>query len=545
RRHAARKGVRRFTNRHHMKNKKVTLYDTTLRDGNQGLGVHLSLADKLRIAGKLDDLGIHYIEGGWPNPTNTIDTEFYASVRKQKLRARIAAFGSTRRPGVRAADDPFLPLLVASEAPVITVFGKTWDLHVDQVLRTSRSENIAMIHDTVMYLKKYADEVFYDAEHFFDGYRFNPEYALATLAAARDAGADCLVLCDTNGGLLPDEFVRIFREVRAAFSCDLGVHMHNDTGCAAANSCLGVIEGANQVQGTINGLGERCGNANLCTIIPNLQLKRDISLLSAHQIQMLTSVSVFVAEIVNTIPDVSQPYVGEAAFSHKAGAHADAVRKVRASFEHVAPESVGNERHFVLSHQAGSSTMLEKLKAILPGIDKKDPRVKKLLLHIKKLEAEGYQFEAAEGSFELLARKSLGHFSRPFEVLGFRVIEEKRENGDCISEATIKVQEDDIVEHTAAEGDGPVNALDNALRKVLIKFYPGLAAVKLEDFKVRVLDGREGTEAKVRVLIESSDGESRWATVGVSTNIIEASWLALIDSLKYKLMKEQLKEKRH
>jgi 2-isopropylmalate synthase len=528
-----------------MKKEKVTLYDTTLRDGNQGLGVHLSLSDKLRITEKLDEIGVHYIEGGWPNPTNMIDTEYYRSVGKLKLQAKIAAFGSTRRPGVRAAADPFLQMLVASETPVITVFGKSWDLHVEQVIRTSHAENLSMIHDTVSFLKKHTDEVVYDAEHFFDGYKANPAYALHTLEVARDAGAEYLVLCDTTGGLLPDEFLRIFREVRSRFTCKLGVHMHNDTGCAEANSCLGVIEGANQVQGTMNGLGERCGNANLCTIIPNLQLKRGFSLLSAHQLQMLTSVSVFIAEIANTIPDISQPYVGEAAFSHKAGAHADAVRKVRASFEHVTPESIGNERHFVLSHQAGSSTMLEKLKAILPGIDKKDARVKTLLMHLKELEAGGYQFEAAEGSFELLARKTLGHFSEPFEVLGFRVIEEKHENGNVFSEATIKVREYDIVEHTAAEGDGPVNALDNALRKALVKFYPTLADVKLEDFKVRVLDGRDGTGAKVRVLIESSDGESRWATVGVSTNIIEASWFALIDGLKFKLMKEQLGKKHH
>ncbi|MBN2036124.1 MAG: citramalate synthase [Chitinispirillaceae bacterium] len=522
-----------------MKHRTVSLYDTTLRDGNQGLGVHLSLSDKLRITEKLDEIGIHYIEGGWPNPTNTIDTEYYRSVKKLRIKAKIAAFGSTRRPGIKVSADPFVAMVASSGTPAITVYGKSWDLHVERVLCTSLQENLAMISDTVAYLKKHTDEVIYDAEHFFDGYRANPEYALKTLDAARDAGAGCLVLCDTNGGLLPDEFLTIFRYVRARFKGRIGVHMHNDTGCADALSCLGVLEGADQVQGTMNGMGERCGNANLCTIIPNLQLKRDIPLVAERQLRMLTPAAVFIAEIANTIPDMAQPYVGEAAFAHKAGAHADAVRKVRASFEHVQPETVGNARHFVLSHQAGSGTMLEKLKAVLPGIDKKDPRVKKLLQHIKEQESAGYQYEAAEGSFDLLARKKLGHFTEPFEVLGFRVIEEKRENGNVFSEATIKVREDDIIEHTAAEGDGPVNALDNALRKALTKFYPSLAKVKLEDFKVRVLDGREGTEAKVRVLIESSDGESRWATVGVSTNIIEASWLALIDSLKYKLMMEQ------
>jgi 2-isopropylmalate synthase len=528
-----------------MKNKKIFLYDTTLRDGNQGLGIHLSLSDKLRITAKLDTLGIHYIEGGWPNPTNAIDIAYYREVRKLKLKAKIAVFGSTRRPGARAATDPFVKMLVAAETPVITVFGKSWDMQVRKVLKTSLDENLAMIEDTIAFCRRHAREVIYDAEHFFDGYRANPAYALTALRVARDAGADVLVLCDTNGGMLPDEFVPVFRAVKEQTNAKLGVHLHNDTGCADAMSCLGVLEGACMVQGTMNGMGERCGNANLCTIIPNLQIKRGYRLLPPGNLSALTSTSVFLAEIANTIPDVKQPYVGEAAFAHKAGAHADAVRKVRRSFEHVTPESVGNERLFVVSHQAGSSTMLEKLRNILPGADKSDQRVKKLLGRIKELESMGYQFEAAEGSFELIAREMLGQFVEPFDVLGFRVTEEKRENGAVFSEATIKIKENDVVEHTAAEGDGPVNALDNALRKALIKFYPSLAEVKLEDFKVRVLDGRDGTGAKVRVLIESSDGVSRWGTVGVSSNIIEASWLALIDALKYKLMKEKIKlEKR-
>jgi len=526
----------------------ISLYDTTLRDGNQGLGIHLSLSDKLRITEKLNELGIHYIEGGWPNATNAIDTAYYREVKKMKLKATITAFGSTRRPGARAAADPFVKTLVAAETTAITIFGKAWDMQVSEVLRTSLDENLAMIADTVAFCRRHTGEVIYDAEHFFDGYRANPAYALKTLRVARDAGAAMLVLCDTNGGLLPDEFVTIFREVKGQMSAKpevyLGVHMHNDAGCADATSCLGVLEGAALVQGTMNGMGERCGNANLCTIIPNLQLKRGFSLISSQQLSTLTSISLFIAEIVNTIPDVRQPYVGKAAFAHKAGAHADAVRKVRKSFEHVTPDSVGNKRSFVVSHQAGSSTILEKLKNIQPGLDKKDLRVKKLLQRIKDLESAGYQFEAAEGSFELIARELLGQFVEPFDVLGFRVTEEKRENGEVFSEATIKVKENEVTEHTAAEGDGPVNALDNALRKALIKFYPSLADVKLEDFKVRVLDGRDGTGAKVRVLIESSDGVSRWGTVGVSSNIIEASWLALIDGLKYKLMKDKLKPKK-
>ncbi|KMQ52951.1 (R)-citramalate synthase [Chitinispirillum alkaliphilum] len=525
------------------KNRKIDLYDTTLRDGNQALGISLSLNDKLDIAVKLNELGVKYIEGGWPNPTNTIDTEFYSHASKLNLTAKIAAFGSTRRPGNEVSKDPFMEMLVSTKAPVATIFGKSWDLHVTQVINTTLEENLAMIYDSVHFLKKHMDEVIYDAEHFFDGYKNNPRHALDTLKAAEDGGADCIVLCDTNGGLLPDEFISIFKEIKSKINTKIGIHMHNDSGCAEAMSCLGVIEGADHVQGTINGLGERCGNANLCTIIPSLQLKRGFDLISADQLKNLTSISVYVAEVANVTPDIRKPYVGEAAFSHKAGAHADGVRKVRHSFEHISPEIVGNNRYFVVSDQAGSSTILEKLEFIKPGLDKKDPDVKKLLLKIKELESDGYQFEAAEGSFELIAREILGQFKEPFLVKGFRVIEEKNENGQVYSEATIKVQEEDVFEHTAAEGDGPVNALDNALRKALIKFYPSLSEVKLEDFKVRVLDGRDGTEAKVRVLIESTDIYDRWGTVGVSTNIIEAAWFALIDSLKYKLMKDTLKNR--
>jgi len=518
----------------------VKIYDTTLRDGNQALGVSLSLHDKLRITEKLDDLGVHYIEGGWPNSTNTVDSSYYREVASLRLRARIAAFGSTCRPGVKACDDLFLPQLVDTGAPVATIYGKSWTLHVEEVIRTTLAENLRMIVDSVTFLKKNFDEVFYDAEHFFDGYRADPLYAIRTLEAAAEGGADCIVLCDTNGGTLPDDFIAVFNAVKDKIGVPLGLHMHNDSGCAEANSCLGAAFGAVQIQGTINGLGERCGNANLCTIIPNLQLKKGFDIISDRQLAQLTQVSLFVAETANLIPNNRLPYVGEAAFSHKAGAHADGVRKVRNSFEHVAPEVVGNTRNFIVSDQAGASTIIEKLSTIRQGLDKKDPLVKKLLGVIKRLESEGYQFEAADGSFELIARETLGFFREPFEVMGFRVIEEKRENGDLLSEATIKVREGDLFEHTAAEGDGPVNALDNALRKALVKLYPSLAAVKLEDYKVRVLDGSEGTESKVRVLIESSDGESRWGTIGVSTNIIEASWKALIDGLKFKLMKDAL-----
>ncbi|MDR2591808.1 MAG: citramalate synthase [Chitinispirillales bacterium] len=516
----------------------VDLYDTTLRDGNQALGISLSLKDKLMIAEKLNELGINYIEGGWPNPTNTVDTEFYAKVKKMKLKAKIAAFGSTKRPGNKVSEDPFMQALITTGAHVATIFGKSWDLHVKKVINTTLEENLTMINDSVRFLKKHFDEVVYDAEHFFDGFKANPEYAMKTLLAAKDAGADCLVLCDTNGGLLPDEAVEIFRVVKSKINdAKFGVHMHNDSGCAEASSCLCVIEGASHVQGTMNGLGERCGNANLCTIIPNLQLKRGFNLVTPEQLKMLTPASLYVAELANTTPNIRHPYVGEAAFSHKAGAHADGVRKVRRSFEHTDPETVGNSRQFVVSDQAGASTILEKLSKIKSGLDKKDPIVKKVLAKIKEMEAAGYQFEAADASFELIVRKVFGEFKEPFTVKAFRVIEEKRESGETYSEATIQVIEDGVLEHTAAEGDGPVNALDNALRKALLKFFPSIKGVKLDDYKVRVLDGKDGTAAKVRVLIESSDKLSRWGTVGVSENIIEASWIALIDSLMYKLMK--------
>ncbi|MDR2693765.1 MAG: citramalate synthase [Chitinispirillales bacterium] len=519
----------------------VDLYDTTLRDGNQALGISLSLKDKLMIAQKLDEIGMNCIEGGWPNPTNAVDTEFYTRVNKMNLKAKIAAFGSTKRPGNRVEDDPFMLALISTGAPVATIFGKSWDLHVEKVINTSLDENLSMINDSVRFLKKHFDEVVYDAEHFFDGYKANPEYALKTLLAAKDAGADCVVLCDTNGGLLPDEAVEIFRVVKSKLNdTKLGVHLHNDSGCAEASSCLCVIEGAVHVQGTMNGLGERCGNANLCTIIPNLQIKRGFNLVTPEQMKMLTSASLYVAELANTTPNVRHPYVGEAAFSHKAGAHADGVRKARESFEHINPESVGNNRQFVVSDQAGASTILEKLSNIRSGLDKKDPIVKKVLAKIKDMEAAGYQFEAADASFELIVREVLGEFKEPFVVKAFRVIEEKRSGGETYSEATIQVVEGGELEHTAAEGDGPVNALDNALRKALVKFFPSIKEVKLDDYKVRVLDGKDGTAAKVRVLIESSDKTSQWGTVGVSTDVIEASWIALVDSLMYKIMKDAI-----
>ncbi len=521
----------------------VKIYDTTLRDGNQAIGIGLSLRDKLEVAQKLDSLGVHYIEGGWPNPTNEIDTRFYPEVAKLNLKAKISAFGSTKRPGTAIEEDPFITDIVNSSASVATIFGKSWDLHVTDVIRCSLEENLSMIHESVRFLKARKDEVIYDAEHFFDGYLNNPDYAISSLLAAQEAGADCIVLCDTNGGLLPGDFRRIFLDVKNRITTPLGLHLHNDTGCAEANSIYGVELGAVHVQGTINGLGERCGNANLCTIIPALQLKLGIPLISEMQMASLTETAIYVADIANTSFNIRAPYVGEAAFSHKAGAHVDGVRKVRRAFEHIHPEEVGNKRNFVISDQAGSGTILEKLKDIRPDLDKKDPIVQNLLGRIKQMESDGYHFETADGSFQLIVHEELGDFAKPFTIKGFRVIEEKIGDNPPTSEATIKVIDGDHEVHTAAEGDGPVDALSNALYKAVGSIYPVMKDVTLEDFKVRVLEGSQGTAAKVRVLIESSDGFERWGTIGVSTNIIEASWIALLDSIKYKLLKEKMKEK--
>jgi 2-isopropylmalate synthase len=522
-----------------MTQKSIQIYDTTLRDGNQAIGIGLSLSDKLEVAQKLDELGVHYIEGGWPNPTNEIDSRFYDEVSKFNLKAKIAAFGSTKRPNTKVAEDPFIADIASANASVATIYGKSWDLHVTDVIRCSLDQNLDMISESVAYLKQNKDEVVFDAEHFFDGYLNNPDYAIKALLAAQEGGAECLVLCDTNGGTLTGDFRRILLDVLDKVSIPVGLHLHNDTGGAEANSIYGVELGAVHVQGTINGLGERCGNANLCTIIPALQLKKGYSLVTPAQLASLTPTAIYVSEIANAGYNIRAPFVGEAAFSHKAGAHVDGVRKVRKAFEHVAPETVGNQRHFVISDQAGSGNILEKLKDIRPDLDKKDPIVQKLLGTIKGMEKEGYHFEAADATFDLIVHEELGDFAKPFTISGFRVIEEKR--GDCppISEATIKVINGDTEVHTAAEGDGPVNALDNALRKAIGEIYPIIKTVRLEDYKVRVLQGDAGTTAKVRVLIESSDGTERWGTIGVSTNIIEASWIALLDSIKYKLLKSK------
>ncbi len=518
----------------------IKIYDTTLRDGNQDRNISFSLEDKLIIAKKLDELGVHYIEGGWPNASNPTDLQFFEEIRKVDLKhAKIAAFGSTRGLNITADEDPILKSLIDSKASVITIFGKTWDLHVTDIIKTTLAENLLMIEESISYLKKHCEEVVFDAEHFFDGYKSNSEFALSALDAAVRGGADCLVLCDTNGGMMPSEYGEIVSIVCKRFpGVEIGIHNHNDSGCAVANAIAGFEAGSTHVQGTINGIGERCGNADLCTIIANIELKLGYESIGKENLLKLTETSLFVNEVANIQHNSHLPYVGQAAFAHKGGAHIDGVLKKSISFEHVKPEVVGNERTLILSDQSGGATVVEKLKKIYPEIDKKDPLVKEILFKVKEMESQGYQFEVADGSFKLLAKKIKGDYQEPFVIQSYRVIEEKRNGVEPYSEATIKVYANDKVVHTAAEGDGPVNALDNAIRKALTKFYPQLASIHLKNYKVIVIEGDSGTSSKVRVIIESSDGNEVWGTVGVSENIIEASWIALIDSINYKLMKE-------
>ena len=513
----------------------VQLFDTTLRDGNQARGLSFSLEDKLAIAKLLDGFGIRYIEGGWPNSTNQLDVEFFRRAREVEWKqARIACFGSTRRPGRSAADDAGLAGLLQAGCPVVTIFGKSWDLHVDQVLRVSREENLAMIRDTLAHLKNAGREVVYDAEHFFDGWKANPEYALSTLRAAMEGGADWLVLCETNGGMaLSWEVEEIVGRVARAFpGARLGIHAHNDSGTAVANSLAAVRAGATQVQGTVNGIGERCGNADLVPILANLQLKMGLQVVP--DLSGLRELSRAVWEIANLPPDLRAPYVGDAAFAHKGGMHIDGVVKVARSFEHVDPALVGNERELIVSDQGGGALVAARLSEIAPDLDKKDPRVGEILREVKALESEGWHFEMAEASFHLLAARRLGLFAEPFRVKHYRVTEEM---GEVASEATVQVEVGQETAHTAAFGNGPVDALDAALRKAVARFFPELAKVRLTDYKVRVLEGAAGTGARVRVWVESTDGHRTWATAGVSENIIEASWLALVDSLVYRLFR--------
>lgn len=515
---------------------KVTLYDTTLRDGAQREGISLSVEDKLRIAAALDRLGIDYIEGGWPG-SNPKDVEFFARIGELELEhAVIAAFGSTRRVGVAVEDDENIQALVSSGTQVVTVFGKSWDKQVRYVLETTCDENLRMISESVAYLRSRGREVIYDAEHFFDGYRDDPEYALATLRAAADAGADAIVLCDTNGGTLPGRVTEIVTAVKGEIDVPLGIHAHNDSDTAVANTLVAVSAGATHVQGTINGYGERCGNANLCSVIPALVLKMGCDCTAAGRLARLTETAHYVSELANLPLDPHLPYVGASAFAHKGGVHVNALGKWEGSYQHIDPSQVGNRRRVLISELSGRSNIAHKARELGIELAEGSDQAVRVLERVKALELEGFQFEGADGSVELLIRRSNPDYQPPFELLGFHVLVRERNGGGMASEATVKVRVRDQVMHTAAEGNGPVDALNAAVRKALLPFYPRLAAVHLTDYKVRILDGAAGTAARTRVLITSSNRYRSWSTVGSSPNIIEASWLALADALEYGLL---------
>ncbi|MCX8033892.1 MAG: citramalate synthase [Thermodesulfovibrio sp.] len=523
--------------------KNIEIYDTTLRDGSQAEDISFSVDDKIKITEKLDELGIQYIEGGWPG-SNPKDAEYFKRIKKFKLKnTKIVAFGSTHKPKLKVENDTNIKTLISSETEIITIFGKSWDFHVKEALKISLEENLQLIYDTIYYLKKYAGKVFFDAEHFFDGYKDNPEYALKCIKTAEQAGADCLVLCDTNGGTLPFEIEKIIKEIKKHTKTPLGIHAHNDSDCAVANSIIAVLNGVLQVQGTMNGFGERCGNANLCSVIPNLQIKLGFKCIDKEKLENLTEISRFIYEIANLTPFKRQPFVGESAFAHKGGVHVSAIRKRPETYEHIRPELVGNRQRVLVSDLAGKSNILKKAEEFGISLDPNSPDVQAIVDTVKNLENEGFQFEGADASLELLFRKALGLKRKFFDLIGFRVIDEKRKwDEPTLSEATIMVKVGKNVEHTAATGNGPVNAIDNALRKALERFYPQLKRVKLKDYKVRVVNSGRGTASKVRVLVESGDDEDVWSTVGVSENIIEASWQAIVDGIEYKLYREKLKK---
>lgn len=516
----------------------VTIYDTTLRDGSQGEKISFSVEDKLKIARKLDSFGVDYIEGGWPG-SNPKDLEFFqrAAVELKLEKAKLVAFGSTCRVNGLAHEDATLLSLAQAGTQTVAIFGKSWDFQVACALNTTLEENLRLIRESVAFLKSQGKEVIYDAEHFFDAYKENPQYALATLEAASQGGADVLALCDTNGGTLPWQIGEIVREVRAAIPTPLGIHAHNDGEMAVANSLEAVRQGAVQVQGTMNGYGERCGNANLISIIPALSLKMGRECLSPGSLENLTETSRYVSELANLSHDEQQPYVGRSAFAHKAGIHVSAIRKNPKTYEHINPELVGNERRVLVSELSGKSNILFKAEEF--GITKDAEQTAHVLKVVKDLENQGYKFEGAEGSLELLMKREAGMYKDPFLLKGLRIIIERNPSGQMISEVVIKVEVDGQEVHTAAESEnGPVNALDKALRKALLGFYPQLEEMDLIDYKVRVLEEKVGTSAQVRVLIESGDGKNSWETLGVSENIIQASWNALVDSFEYALMKK-------
>ncbi len=513
----------------------IEIYDTTLRDGTQGEGINFSVADKLRIVEKLDTFGLHFIEGGWPG-SNPRDIEFFEQASRRKLtQARLAAFGSTRRKNVPVERDEQVQLLMEANTPVVTIFGKTWLLHVKEVLQTSPDENLAMIADTVRYLKDHGKFVIYDAEHAFDGYNDDPDYALATWQAAEHAGADVVTLCDTNGGSLPSSVTRITHLARGRLCANLGIHTHDDIGLGVANALAAVEAGASHVQGTVNGYGERTGNCNLTSVIPNIGLKMKRACLPEAALRNLHDLSQFVDEIANVRHNPRQPWVGATAFAHKGGMHVNAVQKVTRSFEHVDPAAVGNHRRVLISDLAGRSNILIKARELGFDLTSDTPELKLILNRIKELEHLGYEFEAAEGSLAVLIRKILRHEEPPFRVEAYHV-SMRRDGQESVVEATVKVRVRDAIAHTVAEGDGPVNALDSALRAALMQFFPEVKHVQLTDYKVRILDSVTGTAATTRVLIESSDGKEEWGTVGVHDNIIEASLTALVDSMEFCLL---------
>ncbi|MEK7354120.1 MAG: citramalate synthase [Chloroflexota bacterium] len=527
----------------------VQLYDTTLRDGAQREGISFSVVDKLNIACKLDELGVDYIEGGWPG-SNPRDAEFFVKARGLSLsHAKIAVFGSTRRVGIKAESDNNLVMLLDAGASVATIVGKSSDEQVKQILATTLDENLAMIADSVRFLKKNGLTVFLDAEHFFDGFKGNPDYSLQCLKTAAGAGVDCLVLCDTNGGALPDEVTKAVKAAKRITGVPLGIHVHNDGGLAVANTLAAVSAGATHVQGTINGYGERCGNANLCSLIPDLKLKMGIDCVTDEQLARLTEVSRFVSEAANLVPDAFLPYVGASAFSHKAGYHVDGVTKWADAYQHIDPALVGNQQRAVVSELSGKRNITYKAKELGIDLSSRAKETQKLLEQIKLLESRGFQYENAEASFEVLLRRAMPGYKPPFVLVDYMVVVEKKRrpaaqnnHEEMLSEAMVKVNIGKELIHTVAEGNGPVNALDQALRKALVQFYPSVGIIKLVDYKVRILEESTGTESQVRVLIESSDGTDEWTTVGSSTNIIEASWLALADSLEYWLGKQEKKK---
>ena len=519
----------------------VLLYDTTLRDGTQGEQINFTAEEKVRIAKRLDDDGFHYIEGGWPG-SNPKDLRFFELAKEMEFKqARLTAFGSTRKPDIKPEDCPNLQALLAAATPVVTIFGKSWDLHVNEILQTTLAENIAMVRDSIIFLKSVGKETIFDAEHFFDGYKENPRYALQVLETAAAAGADMIVLCDTNGGTMPQEITSIITSVGALIPPQrLGIHAHNDCGLAVANSLAAVLCGVKMVQGTVNGFGERCGNANLITIISNLQLKMGRNCLTEVQLRQLSKLAHYVSDLANIPPVPYSPYVGRSAFAHKGGVHVSAVVKNSRAYEHIKPELVGNSQRVLVSDLSGKSNIEYKAREMGIDLGTDELTSRKIVAEIKKMEDEGYQFDAAEGSLSLLIKKATGEFQDPFALESFQVINSKTDEAPSQCHATVKITVGDEEELTAAEGNGPINALDHALRKALTKFYPQIAEMHLVDFKVRIIESSEGTAAKVRVLLDSRDDHDLWSTIGVSANIIDAGWHALVDSIQYKLSKDKL-----